>query len=98
MLDTALKDCTSAIELSENTIPMLDSRALIWFRMGRFEDALRDLDTVLASAPSIAQSRFLRGIVLSRLARNDDAAKELVIARRLDASIDRTNARYSIKP
>jgi hypothetical protein len=32
------------------------------------------------------------------LARNDDAAKELVIARRLDASIDRTNARYSIKP
>jgi tetratricopeptide (TPR) repeat protein len=98
MLDTALKDCTSAIELSENTIPMLDSRAMVWFRMGRFDDALRDIDTVLASAPSIAQSRFLRGIVLRRLARNDEAAKELVTAQRLDASIDRTNARYGIKP
>ena len=98
MLDTALKDCTGAIELSENTIPMLDSRAMVWFRMGRFEDALRDIDTVLGSAPSIAQSRFLRGIVLSRLARNDEAAKELVTARRLDASIDRTNARYGIRP
>ncbi len=98
MLDTALKYCTSAIELSENTIPMLDSRAMVWFRMGRFEDALRDIDTVLGSAPSIAQSRFLRGIVLSRLARSDEAAKELVTARRLDASIDRTNARYGIKP
>ena len=98
MLDTALKDCTSAIELSENTIPILDSRALIWFRMGRFEEALRDLDSVLASAPGIAQSRYLRGVVLTRMGRNDDAVKELVVARRIDASIDRTNARYGIKP
>ena len=98
MLDTALKDCTSAIELSESTAPMLDSRAMIWFRLGRFDDALRDLDAVLASAPAIAQSRFLRGVILTRLGRNDEALKELAVARQLDASIDKTNTRYGVKP
>lgn len=98
MLDTALKDCTGAIELSQNTIPILDSRAMIWFRMGRFEDALRDIDTVLASAPGTAQSRFLRGVVLTRVGRTGEAEKELAVARRIDASIDPTNARYGIQP
>jgi hypothetical protein len=54
--------------------------------------------TRIASAPNVAQSRFLRGVILSRSARNDEAAKELATARRLDASIDRANARYGIKP
>ena len=98
MLDTALKDCTSALELSQNTVPILDSRAMIWFRMGRYDDALRDIDTVLASSPDIAQSRFLRGIILARMGQTDNAAKELAIARRLDASIGSTNARYGIQP
>ena len=98
MLDTALKDCTSALELSENTAPILDSRAMIWFRMGRYDDALRDIETVLASSPNIAQSRFLRGIILARMGQRDNAAKELAIALRLDASIGRTNARYGIQP
>jgi Flp pilus assembly protein TadD len=66
--------------------------------MGRYDDALRDIDTVLASSPNIAQSRFLRGIVLARMGQKDSAAKELTVARRLDASIDRTNARYGIQP
>ena len=69
MLDTALKDCTSAIELSSDTVPSLDSRALIWYRLGRFEDALRDLDVVLASARGLAPSRYMRGVVLTRLHR-----------------------------
>jgi tetratricopeptide (TPR) repeat protein/transglutaminase-like putative cysteine protease len=98
MIDSALKDCTSAMELSDDTAPMLDSRALIWFRMGRNEDALRDLTTALASNPGVEQSRFLRGVVLTRMGKIDDAAKDLAVARFLDAGIDRTNARYGIKP
>jgi Flp pilus assembly protein TadD len=61
---------------------------MIWFPMGRFEDALRDLEVALASAPSITQSRFLLGIVLKRLGRDDDASKDLILALHLDASID----------
>jgi tetratricopeptide (TPR) repeat protein/transglutaminase-like putative cysteine protease len=98
MLDTALKDCTESIELSSSTVAALDSRAMVWYRMGRYEEALRDLDAALAQAPGEAQSRFLRAIVLERLHRDADAARELQVARRISPAVDKTYARYGIKP
>jgi tetratricopeptide (TPR) repeat protein len=97
-LETALKDCTSAIELSSTTANALDSRALVWLRLGRLEEALQDLHAVLAEAPGKAESRFLRGIVLTRLDRRDEAAKDFAIARRLSPRIDDQYARYGLKP
>lgn len=97
MLDTALKDCTGAIELSSDTTNALDSRAMVYFRMGRYGDALTDLDSVLAVDPKLTESRFLRGVVLMRLHRVAEGAKELAIARRLQPSIDKQYARYDIK-
>jgi len=96
-VDTALKDCTEAIELMQNSAPALDSRAMVWYRMGRFDDALRDLDAVLAASPGMAASRYMRAVVLTRLHRDADAARDLVVARRLSPTIDRTYARYGIK-
>ncbi|MQI18255.1 tetratricopeptide repeat protein, partial [Escherichia coli] len=87
MLDTAVKDCTRAIELSEDTSGPLDSRAMVWFRLGRFEDALADLDAVLAAEPGQAASRFLRAVVLQQLRRDAEAASELKIARRITPSV-----------
>ncbi|MBN8809397.1 MAG: DUF3857 domain-containing protein [Sphingomonas sp.] len=97
MLESALKDCTAAIELSTNTSGSLDSRALVWFRLGKYQEALTDLDAVLAATPSLAESRFMRAIVLAKLGRETEAHKELVIARRLKPSVDRQYARYGIK-
>ncbi len=97
MLDTALKDCTSSIELSDNTLAALDSRAMVWFRMGRLAEAMTDLDAVLAAAPDLASSRFLRGIVLKALHRDAEAATDLALARRISPTIDRQYARYGIK-
>ncbi|MBC7042391.1 transglutaminase, partial [Salmonella enterica subsp. enterica serovar Enteritidis] len=94
MLDTAVKDCTRAVELSEDSTAALDSRAMVWFRLGRFEDALGDLDAVLAAEPGQASSRFLRAIVLQQLHRDAEAASELKIARRITPSVDRHYARY----
>ena len=98
MLDTALKDCTESIELSSSTGAALDSRAMVWFRMGRYAEALRDLDAVLAAVPGKSASRYLRGIVLARLHRDSEAARDLAIARRLDPTLDKTYGRWGIKP
>jgi tetratricopeptide (TPR) repeat protein/transglutaminase-like putative cysteine protease len=97
MLDTAVKDCTRAIELSEDTSGPLDGRAMVWFRLGRFDEALADLDAVLAAEPGRADSRFMRAIVLQQLHRDAEAASELRIARRITPSVDRHYARYGIK-
>jgi tetratricopeptide (TPR) repeat protein len=97
-VESALKDCTSAIELSERTAEVLDSRALVWVRLGRDEDALRDLDAALLQAPGMAPSRFLRAIVNKRLGRLDQAAIDLAIARRMLPSIEPKYARFGLKP
>ena len=97
MLDTALKDCTKAIELSDDTLAALDSRALVWYRMGRYAEALADLDTVLAASPDMAASRYVRAAVLKAMGRDGEAAGELALARRINPMIDRQYARYGFK-
>lgn len=97
MLDTALKDCTNAIELSDNTLAALDSRAMVWFRMGRFTEAMADLDAVLAAEPTMAGSHYLRAAVLKAMRRDPEAIRELAIARRLQPASEREYARYGIK-
>jgi tetratricopeptide (TPR) repeat protein len=97
-IDTAIKDCTSAIELADSSVQAMDSRALVWFRLGRYDDALRDLDAVLAQEPGMAASRYLRAVVLGKLARPTEGARDLALARRIYPSIDTRYARYGLKP
>ncbi|MGN7161341.1 DUF3857 domain-containing protein [Sphingomonas sp. SAFR-052] len=97
MLDTALKDCTSAIELSDSTLAALDSRAMVWYRMGRYPEALADLDAVLAAEPDMAGSRYLRAAVLKAMKRDADAVADLAMARRVAPQIDRQYARFGFK-
>ena len=97
-VDSALKDCTSAMELSDSTAGILDSRALVWMRLGRDEDALRDLDAALLQQPGMGSSRFLRAIVRKRMGQVDDAAADLAVARQLSPSTERDYARFGLKP
>ena len=77
-LDTALKDCTKAIELSDTTSgAALDSRAMAYFRLNRFDDALADLDAALGQDPARAASLYLRGIILKRQGKTAQAAQDI---------------------
>ncbi|WP_255326474.1 DUF3857 domain-containing protein [Sphingobium sp. EM0848] len=98
MIDTALKDCTSAIELSTSAYQALDSRALVWFRLARYEEALQDLNAVLNAAPGTAESRYLRGIILNRMGREKEGGVDLTIARQLEPRIDVQYGKFNIRP
>ncbi|NIJ67363.1 tetratricopeptide (TPR) repeat protein/transglutaminase-like putative cysteine protease [Sphingomonas leidyi] len=99
-LDTALKDCTRAIELGSGgaAAAALDSRALVYFRMRRFEEALADINAALEQRPAAANSLFLRGLILRRTgdAKAGDAA--LAEAELLFPQVNEDFARYGIKP
>ena len=97
-VESALKDCTSAIEQSSSAVAALDSRALVWYRLGKYEEALQDLNAVLAMTPGLGQSRFMRAVVLNRLGRLDEGATDLAIARKVEPRVDAIYARYGIKP
>ena len=62
--------CTKAVERADWSPPVLDSRALGYFRLGRYEEALRDLDAALSDSPDQSESLYLRGLV--RMAMGDE--------------------------
>ncbi len=96
-LDTALKDCTRSIELSESTTAALDSRALVYFRMNRMDDAMADLTAALDGSPDQASSLFMRGVIRGRQGKAD-AKTDLAAARALSPKIDDDYKRYGIVP
>ena len=96
-LDSALKDCTRSIELSEWSGAVLDSRALVYYRMNRPAEALADLDAALDAAPDQAASLFLRGVIRGRQGL-PGAKDDLATARTISPTIDTTYKRYGVVP
>ena len=97
MLDTALKDCTRSIELSESSVAALDSRALVYFRMNRFDEAIADLDAVLDADDAVAGSLFIRGVIRNRRGKANGNA-DLLAARTIVPQIDAEYKRWGIVP
>jgi len=96
-LDTALKDCTKSIELSEYPQNAQDSRAMVYFRLNRFDDALADLNAALDASPDLAASLYMRGVIGKRTGAKG-AEDDLSAARMIAPRIDETYAKFGIKP
>ncbi len=93
----ALQDCTSGVELSSSSASVLDSRAMVYFRMGKLDAAQTDLDAALQSEPEQAASLYMRGVIGKRT-KAKDADAYLAAARMIEPRIDEQFARYGIKP
>lgn len=96
-LDTALKDCTRSIELSDSTVAALDSRAMVFYRLNRMDDALADLTAALDVAPDQAASLYMRGVILGKQGKAEGKA-DLIAARTMRPRIDEDYKRYGIVP
>lgn len=97
-LDTALKDCTRSIELSDNRVSVLDSRAMVYFRLNRYDEALADLAAALDDAPDLAGSLYMRGVIRGKQGQAGDAREDIASARLIAPLIDRDYGRWGIKP
>lgn len=98
-LDFALKDCTRAIELSGEPEAALDSRGLVYFQLGRYQEALDDFEAALTISDSIASSLFMRGIVKQRRDKSDASAKtDIALAQSLSPKVIGEFAKIGIKP
>lgn len=97
-LDTALKDCTKAIALADSSEKVLDSRAMVYFRMNQFDDALGDLNAALEQSPDLAASLYMRGVIRKRQGDAGGAATDLGAARMMMPAIDKRYAKYGIVP
>ncbi|MBV8972343.1 MAG: tetratricopeptide repeat protein, partial [Sphingomonadaceae bacterium] len=95
-LDTALKDCSKAIELGAPTAATLDSRAMVFLKMGRLDDALTDINAALAERPNQAASLFVRGVIETKLGNKAAAADDLAGARFISPRIDDEYRDYGV--
>ena len=90
--------CTRAIEGMNNSVAALDSRALALFRLGRNDEALRDLDRVLTIDPEMQGSRYLRGVIRSHSGDADGAREDIGIVRWASPYTPRQYALWGLKP
>ena len=94
-LDGALEICTRAIERADNSAPMLDSRAMVYYRLGEFDEAIADLDSALELSPGLAASHYLRGVV--KLDKGDQSGrKDIDIALRIEPELKARYARHGV--
>ena len=96
-LDSALDDCTRSVELTENNAAELDSRAMVYFRLNRLNDALADLNAALDRNPAAPGSLYLRAVIERKLGKGRDADEDAASARKLAPQIDEDYARWKIK-
>ena len=96
-LDSAIQDCSRAIELTDDNTAELDSRAMVFFRLNRLADALADLNAALDRQPATPGSLYLRAVVEREMGKTDEAARDAANARELAPRIDEDYARWKIK-
>ncbi|MFL5294982.1 MAG: DUF3857 domain-containing protein [Phenylobacterium sp.] len=96
-LESALQDCTRAIELSENSTEALDSRAMVYFRLNRLAEALADVDAALDRNPTGSGSLYLRAAIERKLGKAENADKDAASARLLSPRIEEEYAHWKIK-
>jgi tetratricopeptide (TPR) repeat protein len=84
--------------LTSDSADVLDSRGLVYIRLGNFKDAIRDYDTVLRANPKMPTSLYGRGLAELRLGDKARAQDDLAAAGKLDSGIARRFASMGLTP
>ena len=97
-LDKALADCNGAMRSNPKSIAALDSRGLVFLRLGQFERAIADYDASLAIQPKSAWSLYGRGLAKLSAGKVEGGKSDLASAAALDSGVGPKAAKYGLKP
>ena len=113
-LPDALADCNRVLALdmrlnrvanfhthvmeSPRHLQALDSRALVYLRFGRLQDAIQDYDSALRVNPNIATSLYGRGLAELRLGKKSQGRADLAAAEKLDSGVAQLFAKMGLAP
>ncbi len=90
--------CDRAVREGNYSAASLDSRALVYHRLGQSDKAMQDLEAALRKEPGQAASMYLRGIIMIEQGDKRAGMAEIERAKRQLPSIERTYRRYGIQP
>lgn len=112
-LHEALDDCNHALDLTPyapETIghigmalapdnpDILDSRGLVYLRLGNLKDAVRDYGSALGVNPKLPTSLYGRGLAELRLGKKAQGQDDLAAAEKLDSGVAQLFAKMGLAP
>ena len=97
-LPGALDDCNAALQLTPRDPPTLDSRGLVYFRLGQLDRAVADYDAALDVDRTIAPSLYVRGVAKRRQGDVKGGDADIAAAEKLDPSVAVRYARFGVSP
>ncbi|MEO7026968.1 MAG: aspartyl protease family protein [Caulobacteraceae bacterium] len=97
-LAKALADCNAALRSARGRAEVLDSRGLVYLRLGEFQKAITDYDAALALEPKIAWSLYGRGIARLRVGKADEGRADIAAANALSPRLAEQAKGYGVTP
>jgi len=96
-LDRALTLCNGAVHHDGLDPGTRNVRGLVYYRMGRYKEALDDYDASLRHRPNHAGTLYMRGLTYVKLGDLGRGQDDINAAHRQDITIDRKLEAYGIR-
>lgn len=96
-LESALADCNAALGKTPEVAGILDSRGLVYLRLGRLDDAINDYDRALAKNPNQRSSLFGRAVAWARKGEKAKSDADAAAALKIDPDVRVDFEGYGIK-
>ncbi|MDG6078391.1 DUF3857 domain-containing protein [Erythrobacter litoralis] len=95
-LDEGAEVCDRAVKAGDYGPAVLDSRALMYHRLGRDEDALKDIESALRKSPGMAASMYLRGIIQTKNGKAAEGRRDIEQALRIEPTLAKRYEKYGL--
>jgi tetratricopeptide (TPR) repeat protein len=97
-LDKALEDCKAALRLKPYWRSLLYTRGFLYLRMKRYDDAVRDLNQIIAAQPRLAFAIYCRGLAKTGAGKAADGQADIKAATAIDPKIEVEMRKYGLIP
>lgn len=96
-LDLALQDCSALLQSGSDSY-ILATRGLIYFRMEKFADAIRDCSAALATNAKSVDALYVRGRARLKTGDTVGGESDIAAAKAINPNIVEIYAGYGVKP
>ena len=95
-LDRALDDCDEALDARPKEATYLDSRGLVYLRLGKWKKAIADYNAALALNPKLAWSLWGRGLAQLQVGARDPGLADIATAKAMRPRIEADAHHYGL--
>jgi hypothetical protein len=96
-LQRALADCNKSLDLAPDQFRTLDSRGLVYFRLGELDKAITDYNAALKIDDQLSTSLYGRGLAKMKRGDRTGGDADIAAAKKINSDIVEQFAGYGIK-